>query len=72
VARSKEQRLGYLRGEATDGTKAVVSVSKTGRDYRIGYGHKDHLCHPSVRDIEGVNREALLVFHVRNSVFEPL
>lgn len=72
MARSKEQRLGYLRGETSDGAEAVVSVSKIGRDYRIGYGHRDHLCHPSVRSIEAVKREALLVYHVRNAVFELL
>lgn len=72
MVRSREQRLGYLRGNAADGTAAVVSVSKIGRDYQIGYGNRDHLCHPSVRDIEGVKREALLVFHIQNPVFEPL
>lgn len=72
MARAKEQRLGYLRGETGDGSSAVVSVSKRGRDYRIGFGDRDHLCHPSVRSIEAVKREALLVFHVRNTVFDPL
>jgi hypothetical protein len=72
MARPKGQRIGYLRGEAADGTAATVSISKVGRDYRIGYGNQDHLCHPSVRDIDGVKREALLVFCVKNSVFEPL
>lgn len=72
MARPMEQRLGYLRGDTADGTAAVVSVSKIGYDYRIGYGNRDHLCHPSVRDIEGVKREALLVFHVQNMIFEPL
>jgi hypothetical protein len=70
MARAKEQRVGYLPGETPDGVEAIVSVSKIGRDYRIGYGHGSHLCHPSVRNIEGVKREALLVFDVRNTVFE--
>lgn len=72
LARSKEKRIGYLQGKAADGSDAVVSVSKVGRDYRIGCGFKDHLCHPSVRDIDGVKREALLVFHVRDAVYQPL
>ena len=72
MVRAKEQRLGYLRGETGDGVAAVVSVLKRGRDYRIGFGDRDHFCHPSVRSIETVKREALLVFHVRDAVFEPL
>ncbi len=56
----------------SDGTDAVVSVSKIGRDYRIGCGFKDHLCHPSVRDIEGVRREALLVFDVRDAIYQSI
>lgn len=55
-----------------DGTEAVVSVSKIGRDYRIGCGFKDHLCHPSVRDIEGVRREALLAFDVRDAIYQSI
>jgi hypothetical protein len=72
LARSKEKRIGYLRGKTSDGTEAVVSVSKIGRDYRIGCGFKDHLCHPSVRDIEGVRREALLVFDVRDASYQSI
>lgn len=67
MARSDEKRVGYLRGKTLDGREAVVSVSKIGRDYRISYGFKDRLCHPSVRDIEGVRHEALLVFDVRDA-----
>jgi hypothetical protein len=72
MARSKEKRIGYLRGTMPDGSEAVISVSNVGRDYRIGCGFKDHLCHPSVRDIDGVKREALLVFDLRNAVYEPI
>jgi hypothetical protein len=72
MARAKARRLGYLRGETADGAPVVVSISKAGRDYRIGCGDRDHLCHPSVRSIEAVKREALLVFHVRNASYEPL
>lgn len=72
MARSQEKRVGYLRGKATDGTDVMVSVSKIGRDYRIGCRLKDHLCHPSVRDIEGVRREALLVFDVRDAIYESI
>ncbi|WP_156941439.1 hypothetical protein [Mesorhizobium sp. LNJC405B00] len=72
MARSKEKRIGYLRGKMPDGTEAVVSVSKIGRDYRIGCGLKDHLCHPSVRDIEGVRREALLAFDVRDAIYQSI
>jgi hypothetical protein len=72
LARSKEKRIGYLRGKLFNGGGAVVSVSKVGRDYWIGCGFKDHLCHPSVRDIEGVKREGLLVFHVRDAVYESI
>jgi hypothetical protein len=72
LARSKEKRIGYLNGKTFDGTDAVISVSKIGRDYRIGCGSKDHLCHPSVRDLEGVRREALLVFGVRDAIYQSI
>lgn len=72
MARSKEKRIGYLRGKGPEGTEVVVSVSKIGRDYRIGCGLKDHLCHPSVRDIEGVRREALLVFDVHDATYQSI
>jgi hypothetical protein len=68
VARA-EQRVGVLIGENAGGGEAIVTVLRTGRDYRIRCGSRDHLCHPSVRDIEGVKREALLVLNVRNAVF---
>lgn len=71
MARPKEVRLGYLRGELADGNVAIVTVSKIGRDYRISYGNGRHLCHPSVRGIEDVKREAMLVYDVRNAVFDP-
>ena len=70
MARSKEKQIGYLRGKISDGTEAVVSVSKIGRDYRIGCGFKDHLCHPAVQYIDGVRREALLVFDIRDAIFQ--
>lgn len=38
----------------------------------LGCGFKDHLCHPSVRDIEGVRREALLVFDVRDAIYQSI
>lgn len=72
MARSKEKRIGYLRGKLSDGSEAVISVSKVGRDYRIGCGLKDHLCHPSVHDIQSVKREALLVFNVHDAVYDPI
>lgn len=72
MARSKEKRVGRLRGRMSDGSEVSVSVSKVGRDYRIGCGFKDHLCHPSARDIDGVKRDALLVFNVRDVVYEPI
>jgi hypothetical protein len=71
MGRSKEQRLGVLVGENFGGGEAIVTVSKIGRDYRIRYAGKDHFCHPSVRDMEGVKRETLLVFQVRDGTFVP-
>lgn len=72
MARAKEKQIGYLRGIDLDGEEATVSVSKVGREYRIGHGFKNHLCHPSVRDIAGVRREALLVFGIRNADYQPI
>jgi hypothetical protein len=69
MARTKERRLGVLVAEGSAGGEAIVTVCKVGRDYRIRWAGKDHLCHPSVRDMDGVKREALLVFNVRNAVF---
>jgi hypothetical protein len=71
MARSKEQLIGRMHGTLSDGAPIMVRVYKKGRDYRLS-GPRDHLCHPSVKDIEGVKREALLVFHLKNGVFEPI
>lgn len=68
----KKQLVGYLRGQLADGSEAIVRVSKIGKDYRIGHDFKEHLCHPSIRNIESVKRELFLVFNVRNAVFEPI
>ena len=40
-------------------------------DHADRWAGRDHLCHPSVRGIEAVKREALLVFNVRNAQFVP-
>lgn len=72
MACSNEKRVGYLRGKTSDGNEAVVGVSKIGRHYRISYGFKDRLCHPSVRDIEAVRREALLVFDIRDATYQSV
>jgi NAD(P)H-hydrate repair Nnr-like enzyme with NAD(P)H-hydrate epimerase domain len=69
MARIKERQVGVLVGEGASGGEAIVTVRKVGRDYRIRWAGKDHLCHPSVRDMDDVKREALLVFSVRNAVF---
>lgn len=71
MARTREQHLGYLRGIAKDGQETAISVSKIGRDYRISSDFRNHLCHPSVRDIDGVKREAAIVFGMRVEKFEP-
>ncbi len=72
MARPREQRLGYLRGSTMDGVEVVVSVAKIGRDYKVGFADRHHLCHPSVRSIEAVKREVFLVFGIRASAFDPL
>jgi hypothetical protein len=69
VARSKERKLGVLVGANAGGGEAIVTVIKVGRNYRFRHAAKDHLCHPSVRNLEGVRREALLVFGIRDAVF---
>ena len=66
---SREMRLGVFIGDNGAGGEAIVTVAKVGREYRIRYAGKDHLCHPSVRGIDTAKREALLVFGVRNAVF---
>ena len=70
LARSREQRIGYLRGSYGEDQPGTLFVSKIGRDFRLSDGSKTHLCHPSVRDIDGVKREAMLVFHLNEAVFE--
>ena len=72
MARRRMERLGHWRGVADDGSDALVSVSKSGRSFSIGYKDRDHLCHPSVRTVKDTGREAMLVFHVRTEGFEPV
>lgn len=72
MARGSRRLLGHLRGTDHAGAAALVTVSKAGREYWISHDGHSHLCHPSVRDIEGVKREAVLVFSVTKAAFEPL
>ena len=67
----REPLLGYLRGTYPNGSPAIVSIYKAGRGYRLSGGRSDHLCHPSVRNIEEVKREAFHVYGVDNAVFDP-
>jgi hypothetical protein len=64
--------IGRLHGETADGTPAMVHVYKSGRNYRIAYGLERHLCHPSVRGIETVKREAMHVFGIKNATFDEI
>jgi hypothetical protein len=66
MARTKRQLLGRLRNEEDE----VVWVYKAGRSYQISHQGREHLCHPSVRSLEGARREAMLVFHVKVPLFE--
>jgi len=68
----KEPLIGYLRGEYANGAEALISVYKAGRTYRLSGPGAPHLCHPSIRDIEEVKREAFHVYGVWRSVFEPV
>lgn len=68
----REPLLGYLRGEYANGSPAIVSVYKAGRTYRLDGPGRPHLCHPSVRGIEAVRREAFHVYGIDNSRFEPI
>ncbi len=71
MASGRFQIVGYLRGVDADGSSTTVTVTKKGREYRIGHGFNDHLCHPSIRDIEAVKRETFLVYRIKDTVFEP-
>ncbi len=67
----REPLLGYLRGTYANGSPALVSVYKAGRGYRLSGVGSDHLCHPSVRNIEAVKREAFHVYGVDIAEFDP-
>ena len=67
----REPLLGYLRGEYPNGAPAIISVYKAGRTYRLD-STGGHLCHPSIRDIEAVKREAFHVYGIDNSHFDPV
>jgi hypothetical protein len=71
VARPKEILLGHVVGVDPEGASKRVSVYKIGREFRLSDGLRDHLCHPSVRDISKVPAEASLVFRVRQGKFHP-
>lgn len=68
---SKEPLLGYLIGTGDD-VGARVAVHKAGRTYRLSYGGRKHLCHPSITSVELCKREAFHVFLVHTEGFEPL
>jgi hypothetical protein len=68
----KERLIGYLRGEYANGLSTVISVYKAGAGYRLGGPGRPHLCHPSVRSIEAVKREAFHVYDLRNAEFDEI
>lgn len=65
---AKKQLVGRWVNDDGD----TIWVYKSGRSYWISNGTADHLCHPSIRSLEDTKREALLVFHVQMTAFQPL
>ena len=59
-----EPLIGYFTGTYNE-APARISVYKAGRTYRLWYGDRKHLGHPSVKTIEDAKREAFLVFSVK-------
>ncbi|HUD41913.1 MAG TPA: hypothetical protein VMR06_07915 [Dokdonella sp.] len=60
--------LFVAEGKDLSGNPDSVWVYKQGGSYYLssfGVSGRTHLCHPSVRDQEGIKREILLVFHFK-------
>lgn len=68
MARAKKQLIGKWIND--DGE--TVWVYKAGRSYWISYGSGEHLCHPSVRNVDDTKREAMIVFHVDVPHYVPV
>ena len=66
----KEPLLGFLHGTG-DHEGERVAVYKAGRTYRLSYGDRRHLCHPSVTSIQKAKAETYVVFLVKVDAFTP-
>lgn len=73
---SKSRSLLFVaEGTSTSGCLERVWVYKRGRSFYLstagGLG-REHLCHPSVKDRMGIQREILLVFQIKvQRLLEP-
>lgn len=66
MAKTKTKELQFIaEGKTSDGQTQNFSVYKMGGSFYITRtpGLYKHLCHPSVKDSEGVKREIALVFN---------
>jgi hypothetical protein len=65
----RARKLLYIaEGMNTEGEPSKVWVYKEGRSYYLsgsGMLGREHLCHPSVKDRDGVRREIFLVYQVK-------
>lgn len=61
MARSKKQ----LIGKWVDAGGDFAWVYKSGRSFYLSHGGHEHLCHPSVRNLEDTKREAMLVYQFK-------
>jgi hypothetical protein len=73
---SKSRTLFFVaEGTNTSGELERVWVYKQGGSYYLsgsGVSSKEHLCHPSVKDRAGIQREIFLVFQVKvEKTIEP-
>lgn len=68
MASSKKKLFCIVYGKDIHGGDTSIRVYKKGYSYYLspaGELSRDHLCHPSVKDLSGICREIHLVYNVK-------
>jgi hypothetical protein len=72
VARANEQLVARAHGLNMKGETEFVSIYRKGGSWILNRDFQRKVCHPSVRDMDGVKREIALVYHLREVQLEVL
>lgn len=70
---TRKEFVCVAEGQSMTGETEYIQIHKAGRTFFISEkSGREHTCHPSIRTIEDVPKEIILVFHVKvTRMFNP-